>query len=279
MAIEPKLVLEYIGIDVDAIEDEAAMREAFDGVYVKRENAHTDKDIASKVFGKANGTIRTRLAKAGKELGIEHDWAGTDPTEGIDALAAALKSNVDKLTADLAAAKKGGASNKDVEELSEQLTKLKGENEAFKKDALDWQSKHDTLSQSVTAEKAAARENGAWSDGLKGLQFAEGVSDYAKKGFAAEMRSKYRLEFADDGAVKVLDKNGAIMMDKKKAQTFASLADLVAADAAEAKLTGVAPQGGTKFRASVSKSGMATEQKEKEAGERPTPGRRVMPRN
>jgi hypothetical protein len=89
-------------------------RSAADTTYVRSANWRTPtRTIASKVFGKVNGTLRNNLKGAAKELGRSRgvDFEALDPTEGIKALAKSVKEQPYYAgRQSLDTAKKGGAS-------------------------------------------------------------------------------------------------------------------------------------------------------------------------
>jgi hypothetical protein len=161
---------------------------------------------------------------------------------------------------------------------------LKKEKEAFAAQALEFKSKYDELDTSVKSKAAKEREDAEWNKAYSALQFREDVSPLMKKGFDSEVREKYKLEFGDDGTRKVLGKDGQILMDKKRAQTFASLEDLLKAEAEAAKLIGGAPAGGTPVRKTINTTAAglsgqtAPQTAPRPSGPGARPQRTVMPR-
>jgi hypothetical protein len=99
---------EYLGLPTEALETEDGLREAFDKLYLKREQAHLDKKVKDTVFGSVNGKLRSKLKAAAKTLGIELNVDELDPTEAIEQLGTAMQGQHQALQAEIAAAKKDG---------------------------------------------------------------------------------------------------------------------------------------------------------------------------
>lgn len=276
MPIDPKDIAAYIGADPETFETPEAFKEHFDTTYLKRELAHTDKEVASKVFGKVNGTLRNNLKGAAKELGIDGvDFETVDPTEGIKALAKSVKDSHTKLMADLEAAKKGGASSKDIEAIQESLKAKEREVEALRGNAKEWETKYQELDTTIKTREAKAREEAFYDSALEGIQFRSDVNKYAIDGFKLALRQQYKPDFSD-GSPKVLDKDGKIVMDPTKAQTFRSIKDIAKELAEQEKLIGEVKAPPVRKVISTTAAGLGTPNQPP-----PSPGgvrgRRVMP--
>jgi hypothetical protein len=260
MPIKPEVLTTFLDLDLEKFENEDALKAHFDQTFIRRDMAQNDKEIAGKVFGKVNDLLRQKLGKAGKELGIEAAFLDMDPAEGIETISNTLKERTAQLSAEVEAAKKGGASSKDVEALKAQLETLQKERDAFGKQAKEYEEKYTTLEGGLKQREAQAKIDGAFARAIEAIQFREDVNPYARKGFEAEIRSKYKVEFGDDGQAKVIGPDGNIVMNKTKAQTFATLDEIAKQHAEEAKMIGGAPQGGTPVRRTVSTTSMTPAQ-------------------
>ena len=58
MPVKPEAVASYLGLDLEKIEDEKAMKAAFDAAFLRRDVAHEDRGIQDRVFGKINALAR-----------------------------------------------------------------------------------------------------------------------------------------------------------------------------------------------------------------------------
>lgn len=251
MAVDSQALAAYIGLDLEALESEDLMKAEFDKTYLKRDLAHTDKGVSAKVFGSVNGILRTKLKAFASDNGLEID-IDADPVGIIESLRASIKERVDGIAAELAQAKKGGkATPAEVEALQKELEAAKRDKEAFAANAKEWEGKFNDLDSTVKTKAAKEREDGEWSKALSAVQFRDDVNQLTRRGFESEVRGKYKLDFSEDGMVKVLGADGHLLMDRAKAQTYASLGELLKADATEAKLTGGAPQGGAPVRKTI----------------------------
>ena len=230
------------------------------------------------MFGKVNATLRNNLKGAAKELGIEGvDFEAVDPTEGIKSLAKTVKDSHAKLMADLEAAKKGGAPTKELEQLQATLDAKAREVEALGKNAKEWESKYLELDSAVKQRESRAKEDAFYEEAISALRFKDGTSKFAIDGFKLALRNQYKPDFSD-GAVKVLDANGNLVMEPNKAQTYRSIVDIAKELAEKENLTGGSPQGNAPVRKNVSTMSVAlgtqTPQQPAQPGGRV---RRVMP--
>ena len=253
MPIKPEALVQYLDLNLEEFADEDALKAHFDQNFLRRDIAHTDKEVQTRVFGKVNNGIRSKLKAFGKAVGVtDLDFDTLDPTEAIDAMSGKLGDQVGTLRSELAAAQKGGKSSAEVEELKKQLADAIKERDAFGTQAKEYETKYTTLEGGLKQREAQAKIEAAYTRALESIQYREGISSYEKKGFEAEIRSKYKPEFNEDGTYKVLGPDGSIVMNKTKAQTFATLDELAKQHAEEAKLIGGAPQAGTPVRKTVS---------------------------
>jgi hypothetical protein len=253
MPIKPEALVQYLDLNLEEFADEDALKAHFDQNFLRRDIAHTDKEVQTRVFGKVNNGIRSKLKAFGKAVGVtDIDFDTLDPTEAIDTLSGVLSGQVNTLRSEVAAAQKGGKSPAEVEELKKQLADAIRERDAFGTQAKEYETKYTTLEGGLKQREAQAKIEAAYTRALESIQYREGISSYEKKGFEAEIRSKYKPEFNEDGTYKVLGPDGSIVMNKTKAQTFATLDELAKQHAEEAKLIGGAPQAGTPVRKTVS---------------------------
>jgi hypothetical protein len=200
MPIDPKEGLTYLGFDPEAFEDVDAFKAAADSTYVRRELAHTDKEIGGKVFGKINGTLRNNLKGVAKELEIEGvDFETMDPTEGIKILGKSLKEKTSTLRSELDTAKKGGASTKDIAEMQAKLDAVTKERDAFGQSAKDFESKYTELDTTIKSREAKAKEDAFYKDALSAIKWSPDVSDFAKTGFETAFRQQYKPDFYEGG--------------------------------------------------------------------------------
>jgi hypothetical protein len=282
MPIKPETLTAYLDLNLEEFENEDALKAHFDQHFLRRDLAHTDKDVQGKVFGKVNGVLRNKLKGFGKAVGItDLEFDTLDPTDAIEAMQGKLTDTVTSLRSELDGAKKGGSgkTTQEVEELTKRLNDAIKERDAFGAQAKDYETKYTTLEGSIKQREAQAKIDAAFSRAMEAIPFREDVNPYARKGFEAEMRSKYKVEFSDDGAAKVIGADGNIVMNKHKAQVYATLDELAKAHAEEAKMIGGAPQGGTPVRKTVSTTSTtpATPANPQAPAERRT-GPPVMPR-
>ena len=281
MPVKPEAAIEYLGLKLEEFEDDDAFKAHFDGQFVRREIAHDDSEVKNKVFGKINSVLRGKMKNLAKANGIDGvEFDKTDPADLVDILNEKLSGSVTALREELTEAKKstGGKATKEVEELQRQLQAATTERDAFGSQAADFEARYKDLEGGMKQREAQARVDGAFSRALEALPFREDVNGYARKGFESEIRSKYKLEFGEDGITKVLDADGKPLMNASKAQTYLSLDEIVKKNAEEAKLVGGNPQAGTGVKRTVTTMATTTPSANSAPppAERPR-GPRVMP--
>lgn len=250
MPIKPEVVTQYLGIDLEKFEDEAAFRADFDGTFIRKELAHDDGEVQNRVFGKANNVLRGKLKNTAKAIGIEDlevDWDKANPSDIIDVMKDKVSGSVASLRTELEAAKKGGSgkTTKEVEELQAKLDAAIKDRDAFGTQAKEFETKYNTLEGSIKQREAQARVDSVFERALESVKFREDVNAYARKGFEADMRAKYKPEFGEDGkGYKVIGPDGNPVLNPTKAQTYMTMEEIASRHAEEAKLTGGNPQGG-----------------------------------
>lgn len=277
MPVTAEQLAGFIGLDLEKIEDENGLKDAFDGAFVRREHAHNDEKIISRGLGKVNDIARRKLGRLIKEAGLGIELDEERPLESIDAIGDALRGSIESIKTELAEAKKGAKTPKEVEDLKAQLDAIRKENEAFKGDAVKWQEAHDKLKNGIETEKREKAINDMYEGAYGSIEFRGDLPKAAIVGFKTMFREAYRPEVDADGVVKWVDKEGKIVMDGTKAQTFRS-GDSIAKEWAEKeKLTGAAPAPVKKTITPTSAGMGGHAQTPAQAPQHARPGRRVMP--
>lgn len=281
MPVRPEAVASYLGLDLEKIEDEKAMKAAFDAAFLRRDVAHEDRGIQDRVFGKINALARQRLKSGAKSLGLDiGDVDESDPvdliprfSEGVQARLAEITKERDELKAAV-----GKGDNSDaIAALTKERDMLLKERDAFGNSAKEWEAKHQSLESTWKKREEESKRNAFVDAAISRVKFRDDVNEYTKKGFIGDFLSKHALDLSGDKP-KVLDAAGNIVLDKHKAQTFASLEDLLGEAAEAAKLTVTAPQGGTPVKKTIAtmSAGGQRQQEQAHSGARRT--REVAPR-
>lgn len=254
MPIDPKQALEYLGVNPEEIETFDQFKEHVGKTYVLRSNAHLEDDIVNAALGKTYGSLRTKLSSAAKELGLNVDFSALKPAEGIELLAAGAKATLGKFQEELNEAKKGGKTGgKEIEEIQRKYEEATKKVEALTGNLTEWEQKYNNLESTVKQRERDARIEAQWERAISGLKFNEGISPLAIKGFQAEVRSRYAVDFDDEGkpyAVDALSKKR--VPNPNKAHDFLGLDDLVKAYAEQEKLIGGPPNNGKPIRQTTS---------------------------
>ena len=238
MAIEATDAIALMGYDLTKFEDIDAFKAQVESDWVKTSDAHLNKDIAGRIFAKQNNTLRSTLAKAGRELGIEGiDFDTLDPIEGIKA----LNESVARTRAEWEKAKGDGSTNAEVIEAKRQYDEAKKANVDLKK-ALDaTAAEFGEYKTTIATKEANAKLEGIRSRGMKSIPFASTVSNLAQTGFDAMVRKEVLIAFDDEGKEYATDADGNRIKNPSKANTHLSYDEAVLAIAEREKLTEETP--------------------------------------
>lgn len=246
MAIKPEEALEVAGIDPSKYDSVDDFRTAFEGDWVKRENAKNDPDVRKSVLGKVNDAGRQKLRKYAEEYGMEVDGAdfkNGDLLDLVNKFGGALKGKFGEIE-ELRTKAEKAVPDDVVAEWKKKNDAITKERDAFKGQAVEWQEKFTALEAQVKASNAKRAEETEWGNALSGVQFHQGVNDLARKGFVATAKEKYRLQFGDDGKASLTDASGNPIKHPKKAGELLSLGEALKIDAKEMKLIAANPHEG-----------------------------------
>lgn len=244
MPIEPKVVLDYLGIDPDKFEDDTQFKEAFNEEWVKLSEAPKVEGVRKQVFGGINGTLRTKIKQAFKEHGLEppHDLDKQDPADLIPALNALVKDTYTTQVAELK--KQVDAKGTGQEEWDRKQAELQKKIEAHAQEAKNWETKYGTLESTVKQREHDAKVNAEWDSAKRSIKWKQGLDAFTQDGFMNAMRESYQIQFDENGAPYCVGKDGNRIANPDKASTFLSLGEVLASKAKEHKLDATNPHGG-----------------------------------
>lgn len=236
MPIKPEEALEVLGVDPAKFENVDALKESFEGDWVKRATAKDDPQVRKDVLGKVQSNARHKLKKYAETYGLEIELKDdVDMLDAIPRFGDALKDKFTEL--EELRTKSKDALPADVKaQLDKQLKSLEKERDTFKSQAVEWQGKHDTLFADIGKSRLQAAEDAEWNAALGGVQFHQGVDDLKKEGFKAVSRSKYKLQFDEQMKPKLVDASGNPIKNPKKAGELLTLSEAIKFDAAALKL-------------------------------------------
>jgi hypothetical protein len=238
--------LEVFGIDVkelEKVESVETFKADVEKTWIKRAEAHNDKDVKSKVSGMYNRVIAKKLGDINTdfEFNIE-EFDKKTPVDVLDALVPILKTRLDEVPTLKEQLKKAAPADV-VEKFEQEKKELTKKATAFEKNAKDWEGKFNELDTKVKTNDRAGKINGEWEGALKSITFAPTVDELRKEGFVSKMKSKYQILIDDEGKTYLANDKGDRLMNPKKAEAW-TLAEALKSDANELKLIGVNQQGG-----------------------------------
>lgn len=274
MPVDPKEALSVLGYDPDAFETVDDFKADVETRWVPFAEAHMNKDVQNKVFGKLNNAMRTKLKQQAKGFEVDLNFDEMDATEGIEALGKTIHSKMAELKAAQAAGGKGSKEAEEIKRQYEELQKKYQDTESLYKTAV---TKYEELDNSIKTEKMQAKIDSLYAKAEEGVKWKEGMSKYELEGFRAHIRKNYPVRFDDEGNEYVTDANGNRIKDPKKAAAFLDLSTVIKLEAEKEKLVGGAPQGNAPIRRTMPIGTPQTPAPPApQVGGRPT--RQVMPR-
>lgn len=195
--------------------------------FVARAIADSDEEIVNKITGKRMGVL-TNLAK--REFGLESsEIEGKKFEELITIVSKKTKAQIEELRT----AAEG--KNPDAKEWESKIAAAQKERDQFKQMAEDKEKEFGDFRQTAEQEKKGLKLGFALT-GLKStIEWSEGATEIAKKGFDAHMSENYKFDFDETGNLLAFDKAGNKIENGKKTG-FLSPDEVYKAEAAKHNL-------------------------------------------
>lgn len=244
MAVELEQIAKYLSINTE--EEWETVKSQLDEAYVKAtaEAIEQRSELYGSILGKANHEFLKTIKKFAKDAGVDVTWSefeGKKSTEVLEEIGQQITGKVTEYTAtlgekekELAEAKKSGASAKDVEKLTAELDSWKVKHEETEGLLNTTKTQFEQFQNNVETEKKQFKigqfEREAWT----GVKLAT-KSDYERKGFEQELKTKYQLELDNDNLV-VKDKEGKRIPNPTKHGEFMGWQDVIKLEADKANL-------------------------------------------
>lgn len=237
MPIKPESVLEYLGVDVTKYENDEAFKEEFDSTWVKSELAAKDPNVHKKVLGAMNGKLRSKAKKFAKALELDVEVTDdTDVSELFDTFVDVVPKKHREALSGYEEKLKNATNDKAAKEWEGKYGELQKKYTDLEKLHGEGSKKYAELENSIKEKEFTSKVDGYWNDALGKVKFKPGLDELTKDGFVSKMKSQYRVLADDEGKLYTADKEGNRIADKRKAQTFRELGDLLSDHAKEFKL-------------------------------------------
>lgn len=247
MPIKPEEALEVVGFDPAEYESVEDFRAAVEQKFVARAEASKDKDVVGKVLGQFNHVLTRKFKQLSKEIGAElpEDAA---PLDMLDALTPAIGGLKKEVTSWKEKAEKGVGDDV-VKEWQNKLKTVEKERDTFRDQAKEFGEKYESLNTEIATGKKNAVIKGEWEKAVGGIKFASTVDELRKEGFMSKVRGKYRIDLDDELKPRLVDaEKGEPIKHPKKAGELLTLAEALAFEAKELKLTSDNPHGDKQVR-------------------------------
>lgn len=242
MPLEPKQILDYLGIDAEKADSLDSFKENFDTEYLRKSKAvdhvRNDDSLAAQIYGKKLGSMETDVKGGFKSLGVEFD---ADEIKGkpVDEI---IKIGIEKASNRLTELKTEFETSKT--DVSERETKLSQELETYKtrikedKDAIkSLQTSHKILQEQLENKdkefKLTATKIKDFSD--LPLNTSEPLRT---KGFKAHLEENFKWTFDETGAIDIVDKEGKRIPNPDKQGSYKTRAEVLKDEAIKFNLFG-----------------------------------------
>jgi len=237
--MELKEILSYQGIE---LKDDATIddyKAAFDGVFVRLDQAAEHPDVKKANVGEATRKYATELKRTAKEHGIELTKEDTDLP--VDELARLVASKIQESSTSIIEELKAKSGKP-----SEALEKMKSDYEKLESKLKDEARVKGELAEKLTeTEKkfGTFEKNYKLNDSKKtlmsNLKFSDTANDLVKDGFIARMEKDYKIDLDETGSVFITDSEGARISDPSKHGSYLSPEAVYAAKMEEFKIAKV----------------------------------------
>lgn len=245
MPLKPEDVLKALEVDTKEYDEAPEPIKAFVENFSKKWKRAEDVPDVDAAKGKWNNVLRGQIKKLNKEydLGLEMK-DDDDPVDHLPEIAKRVAGKHAATIADLNQKLKGNvpeAAAKELETKLHQAEQRAKDNETL---LTGLTQKYEGLQKSVEQEKVKMWEDGEWDKASARIEWKQDTSDFEKKGFLADQRSKYRIGKDDKGATRTTDADGNPIEDPTKPAKYKSLDELLIENAKGAKLWKVHEKGG-----------------------------------
>tara|TARA_R110000868_G_scaffold179544_3_gene419626 strand:- start:6410 stop:7219 length:810 start_codon:yes stop_codon:yes gene_type:complete len=231
-----KEILSYQGIELkeDATLDE--YKKAFDGVFVRLDQAAEHPDVKKANVGEATRKYATELKRTAKEHGIDLTKEDTDLP--VDELARLVASKIQEGNTSIIEDLKSKAGKP-----SEALEKLTGDYEKLKLKYEDEARVKGELAEKLTeSEKkfGTFQKDFKLNDNKKSLlsklPFSDTANELVKDGFISRMEKEYKIDLDETGSVYITDIEGKRISDPSKHGSYLSAEDVYSMKMKEYKI-------------------------------------------
>lgn len=244
MPIKSEDALGYLDIDLEKYKDVDEFKAAFTTEWTRKDEAAKDPAIHKAALGKMNGILASKIKAANKRFELGLEMKDGDPLDQLDVVVDKIEETFKTKVGTLEAAAKDKTGEKALKEWETkygEATKKYSDLEALHQAQV---KKYTDLENNVQEREKKIKVDGVWERALGNVKFRQGLDDFTKKGFVAEMQKQYQVLFDDEGNSYAAGQDGKRIADEKKAQKFKDLDQLLQEQVKANKLDASNPQGG-----------------------------------
>jgi len=229
-------LLKYTGIELGEEATLDTFKAAFDGVFVKKDNAVNDEEIQKAVMGKSTREYAKEIKRTFKESGLElSEEEAKLPVNELLRLLPTKKDEVytSKITE---LESKAGKPSEALEALQAKYTQLESKftdtDSLLKTTASNLTDKEKEFDTFTAGFKLTEAKKDIWNKVTS--SFSDTASDLEKRGFVASMNDTYSIEM--DGDNPFITKDGKRVEDPNKHGEFLNPVDVIKSEAEAAKI-------------------------------------------
>lgn len=260
MPIEPKEIVEYIGIDLEKFDSIDEAKKEFDSKFKTLDSIKSDPSIRNELFGRKVGELETVFKRTAREAGVSFDdneISGKKFEELIPLAFEKLNSSYSSQIEELKANSNSGTDER-IKTLSETLEKQKKEYSQLQnlmKTSIDGlQNEKHELESSMKNYKLDIHKNQVMSQ----LKLKSQITEIEKKGFDALINENLNFDFDESGSIFVSDKKGNKIPNPNKAGEFMAPLDALSELAKKAGVVEVNPHANRQTASTVHLHGSPT---------------------
>lgn len=241
MPLKPEDIYTALDIDPAKYEDVKTFVDDF-GKNWRRASEVPDVDAAK---GKWNNVLRGKEKKLAKEYELDLEIPDDgDPVDLIPEIAKRIGNKYAGQLKELEGKLKENNPDKRAKEWEDKYGELDRKYKDLDGLHQIQVGKYNELERSITQKEQKAWEDAQWDKATSGVKWKQGISDFEKKGFLSEMRSRYKVGKDDKGVAYAADADGNRIKDERKADKFKDLDQIISEQVKAVKLEQVHALGG-----------------------------------
>ena len=217
---------EFTGIKADTYDE---FKKEFKSEFIRKANAHKDPDLKNQILGARAGELMTITRREFKNAGVElpgevKDKKLEDVMEmGFEKLRETHEAKLQEYESKLG----DNDFAKEREEYENKLQKWQKKAESFESRAKKVQSEFEEFKTTIEQKETQRKLDDFFNGALNQAPFKKDITPIEKRGFVAEFKDKYKLDFDENEEPTIYDKEGNPIPNEDKADSFLGINDVL----------------------------------------------------